>query len=272
MNIHFIDKNLFNKLMTNKLLQIEVGSVMYNLKDEFSDTDYLIIYVPFKNQLTSCFNNPHQLQYKKNNVDYIFVDLITFIKNTISGDSTINFEICNSTDLLNTKLEFLYENRIAFYNYKLLRSYLGLARRDLNNINKITKHKIDSNRNKNKKLIHAIRGYYTTIQILDSLKYSKISYCNKQSNVIHSKLLNIKDIVLDYDRNVIKKEYMYKISQLRKKLNVVYDTQLYIPTYMLPQHQVIINEYVNTLIENNKNEDVLDLKVFYHSNEFDVKY
>lgn len=121
---------------------------------------------------------------------------------------SVNFEICNSTDLLNTKLQFLYDNRIAFYNYKILRSYLGLARRDLKHLDKATKNKPSTNRNKNKKLIHAIRGYYTAKQILESLStggYGNTHYNNKQPINVFNELMSIKSIESDKDRNIIKK-------------------------------------------------------------------
>jgi len=238
MNIHFTDENLFYKLMKNKLLQIEVGSHMYNLTDEYSDIDSLIIYTPFKNQLNSAFTNHHQLQYKYNGVDYIFVDLITFIRNAVNGDSTINFEVINSNELINTKLELLYNNRIFFYNYNIIKGYLGLAKRDLKQLNKV----YDANhRSQNKRLIHAIRGYYTAYQIMSSLEHGEMIYNNIQPNIIHKELLRIKTIQSNEIRERLKHEFTIKIVDLRQKLNSVFDNNNYIPKYM----NVIAQQYID---------------------------
>jgi len=55
-------------------------------------------------------------------------------------------------------------------------------------------------------------------------------------------------------------------------LNLTYDLEDYIPTYMLPKYQYLIDENVNSLINNNQNNDIIDMSDFYESNEFDVMY
>jgi len=89
---------------------------MYGTDNENSDTDILHIYVQTKEESNSFvkFQNHHQLQFKKDNVDYIFTDIFTFLKNLMSGDSTINFEVIHSETLKGTCLEFLYNERKSF--------------------------------------------------------------------------------------------------------------------------------------------------------------
>jgi len=120
----------------------------------------------------------HQLQYKEDGIDHLFVDLHSFIRNIMTGDSTINFEVLH--ELKNSSLNFLYENRNFFYSYNIMKSYLGFAKRDLKQclINGEFNHNF-------KKLSHATRcvnsyhmimngEYLNDLSKIDNLTYKKM--------------------------------------------------------------------------------------------------
>jgi len=121
MNLH-INKEQFDVLMNSKLIgKFIIGSKLYGIDNDNSDTDYLIIYQPFKNQIFSAFTNHHQFQYKDvdYNIDYNFVDVITFVRNLTKGDSTINYELLYSDDFAKSKLGFLSEIKDKFKTYTI---------------------------------------------------------------------------------------------------------------------------------------------------------
>ena len=96
MNIHFEDKDLFEQLKRESLVKVKVGSHLYGMETDESDVDYLYIYLKPENMKDSFIWEHHQLQYKEDGVDHNFVDLHTFIRNILTGDSTINFEVLHS--------------------------------------------------------------------------------------------------------------------------------------------------------------------------------
>lgn len=132
MNIHFTDKILKEQLDNSTIFKIEVGSGMYKLKTPESDTDILCIYLEGSLNLTGITQNHHQFQYKdtENNIDYVYTSLSQFIKNIISGDSTINYEVLQSPEF---KAEFsdlyFFVNKLDKIN--IIKSYLGMAKRDI---------------------------------------------------------------------------------------------------------------------------------------------
>ena len=154
MNIHFTDKDLFEKLKLATIVKVKVGSHMYGTNNENSDVDYLYIYATSENELFSAIQTHHQLQFiDENGNDHNFVSLHTFLKNILNGDSTINLELLHSNDILNTDLKFLADNKEEFYNYNICKSYLGMSKRDLKDLwKKSTKYE------KIKKLVHSYRG------------------------------------------------------------------------------------------------------------------
>jgi len=158
MNIHFTNKSLFYDLNKQSIATVKVGSHMYGLNNERSDIDYLSIYIePIKNRDSFMWTH-HQLQFKDDKIDYNFSSIQTFIRNTLTGDATINFEVIHSKDLLQTDLAWLYEYKDFFINYNIIKSYLGLAKRDLKYWNKDTKNAKFHNGESNKKLSHFVRG------------------------------------------------------------------------------------------------------------------
>lgn len=267
MNIHFTDKKIFDKLKNSSLINIEIGSTMYGTNDENSDTDILYVYIPSKEDDISFTSTHHQFQYKENNTDHIFIDIFNFIRNTLNGDSTINFEIINHTDLIYTPLSFLYDMRKDFHNYKILRAYLGFCRRDIKFLNKGG----TTERDKNKKLGHILRGLEFTKSIL-----------NKDFSPIITKKL--KDEIFKYrnfdfkqrteQSNILEEE----VSTLRSHINFLLDSNnLGLPTYMLIENQKKLNNHIKNLTNSDiwkeKKMDSLGLlDLIYNVNENDIEY
>ncbi|RLC45136.1 MAG: hypothetical protein DRH57_08595, partial [Candidatus Cloacimonadota bacterium] len=82
MNIHFTDNKLYTDLCSQSVAAIKVGSHMYGLNNINSDVDWLTIYIQPAANRSSFMWEHHQLQYKKEKVDYNFSDLQTFVRNT----------------------------------------------------------------------------------------------------------------------------------------------------------------------------------------------
>lgn len=171
MNIHFTDKQLFNELKNATITKVVVGSHLYGTNNENSDTDVLHIYATSQQELNTVFTTNHQLQYKENNTDYLFVSLHSFIKNILNGDSTINFEVIQSEQLQNTSLQWLNDFKNDFITYTILKSYIGLVKRDLKHF-----YKSKTDYEKNKQFEHIIRG----LLYVNSILYSK--WCFKSVN------------------------------------------------------------------------------------------
>ena len=139
MNIHIKDENLFNNLKDATIFKMKIGSHLYKTNNINSDTDYLYIYATSKNELLSYINSHHQLQYKENNVDYIFVSLHNFMKNIINGDSPINFEVIQTDEFNTSCLSWISDHKTNFITYTTIRSYLGICRRDIKQFHKLNK-------------------------------------------------------------------------------------------------------------------------------------
>jgi len=235
MNIHFNDFNLFLQLKNNTIFNTKVGSHMYNLNNENSDVDYLNIYLE---ERSSVLWEHHQLQYKENNenhnlsIDHNFSSLQSFIRNILTGDATINFEVLYSEDLKNSSLNWLYDIRDKFQNYQIIRSYIGLTKRDFKMFLRESKEfKIINNEN-SKKLSHFLRGYVFSIMLIEKnfdilmntnylsevsngLTDNRFLYNLKNSNFeIDDKfikfILNIGNEKLDELRNVLNKKFEKK--------------------------------------------------------------
>lgn len=201
MNIHFYDKKLFEQLKKATLVQVKVGSHMYGTNTENSDTDWLYIYATSENELLSAIQSYHQLQYIEDGVDHNFVSLHSFIRNCLSGDSTINFEVIQSGALADTSLSWLDDMKDSFITYNIIRSYLGFARRDIKHF-----HKQKDDYNKRKRLGHIIRGYIYARKMLGH--HWNFYTANKE----------LRSIELDVSSNKMLRYYEAKISELRNEL------------------------------------------------------
>jgi len=265
------DKELFDNLMKATFVKVEVGSKMYGLEHKDSDTDLLCIYNTSKRELNMFDRSHHQIQFKVNDVDYLFINIHSFLSNAISGDSTINFEVINSKQILGSELDFLYKYRKYFYNYKIIRSYLGLARRDLKRIDIDGKTEFG----KNKKIAHAYRGIISAQNIInilfsDTHKDKEIFLRENEINEIKTEIWTLKNWK---DRKIYSAELMKICNELRKHVNIVYDNNIF-TSYMGVDEQRVINSALELLFENTetiqmKNFDMTD---FYDANENDIKY
>lgn len=128
MNIHFTDDHLFNEFFGYSLFDMEVGSSMYGLKTPASDSDILVIYAD--SILNPLINRTHhQLQYNTAEENYIFTSFSQFIHNILSGDSTINYEVLKHPKF---KEQFPSLSKLPIFdNVNVVKSYLGMAKRDI---------------------------------------------------------------------------------------------------------------------------------------------
>lgn len=204
MNIHFTDKKLKQQLDQSTIFEIEVGSGMYGLKTPESDTDILKIYLEGSLNLTSITQNHHQLQYNDvdNNIDYIYTSLGQFIKNIISGDSTINYEVLQSPEFRNKFSDlYFFVNKLDKIN--TVKSYLGIAKRDL---------KLFKKEQSNKKAYHIQRGISFAQSIIEEIDIFETIQTHRESLA----LLRDKHSLLDFD-NIIKGAE-YKMNLLRESI------------------------------------------------------
>ena len=263
MNIKLKNKVLFDDLYNSSFIRIEVGSSMYGLKHKKSDTDILCIYNTSKNELNSVFKSFHQIQLKKNNTDYLFTNIHNFISNSISGESTINFEVINSKKLINSPLNFLYENKKMFINYKVLKAYTGFAKRDIKRINIDAKTDFE----KNKKVTHILRSILFAEKILNNIE---LELSENEINLIKNKIWNISDF---RNRELYLKSLSDRNEKLRKQITGLYNNNKLIK-YMKIENQKYIDNKIFELLKNTKikKADNFDLNIFYDTNENWVKY
>ncbi len=249
MNIHFTSQNLFEQLIKSSLVKIEVGSYLYGTKNENSDTDYLCIYVPSIEETNSFSFSHHQYQYKdiENNIDYVFTSLPNFIRNILTGDSTMNFEVIHSKQLMGSCLDFLYKYRDWFYSYPVIRAYLGFARRDLKHVNKGV-----SNYEKNKRLLHAIRGLYFAYGVaVDSFSLQ-----------FTTTLFSIDDELTDVERKKHIDHFSEKIENYRKVVNEKLENGEII-RFMIPKDQYFLDNHLSSLYK--KEEYLVKKRESFHS-------
>lgn len=247
MNIHFTDIELFEKLKAATIAKIKVGSHMYGTNNENSDIDYLYIYATSKNELNSCFTSHHQLQYIEDGVDHNFVSLHNFIKNCISGDSTINFEVIHSNTLNDTSLKWITKFKNSFITYTVIRSYLGLARRDIKHFYKYT-----DEYSKRKRLGHVVRGYiYARYFIKGNFNFESANLELSRTNldVSDSKMLKTYELKISELRDELNSMFNNKNSNIAKKFNVndgikfTEELNKYLDSFCFSQKQNILKDF-----------------------------
>lgn len=220
MNIH-IEKELFNQLDKISFVTFEVGSPLYNLQTEESDIDLLSIYIEDDMTSKSFLWEHHQLQYKEEKVDRNFSTLQGFIRNILTGDATINFELLFTEEMKNSSLDFLYEKRFQFINYNIIKSYLGLAKRDFKSAFKGL-HRTN-NKDALKSLSHAVRGIIFAEQLLFEPK----NFNMKNNDESCVKYYNNRDLLFDIKTGKFSKDeiefimkiYIDRMDELRNILN-----------------------------------------------------
>lgn len=211
MNIH-ITKELADSLFSSTIARVNFGSTLYGISDKTSDVDIMCIYLPSIEEQQSSFTNHHQFQYKDavNNIDYVFTPITQFINNIIRGDSTINFEIIQSDVLMDTPLEFLFDMRKSFIIYPVIKSYLGMAKRDLNDMYRYGNNEQEYNT----ALKHAYRGYIFAMSLFNNkdilpldkefkqaLKAMKTVSKSERNNFVKSLTIKIKNLRVDLMAN-----------------------------------------------------------------------
>jgi hypothetical protein len=261
MNIH-IEEEEFDWLMDQpRIGRFTIGSKLYNLHDRHSDTDYLVITYPFFNLTNSPFSNHHQFQYKDriNNIDYNFVDVVTFIKNLVSGDSTVNYELLHSEEFkANAKIGWLCDYVDSFTTYNIIKSYLGLADRDIRHFNKKV------GRDKVSAMMHIQRGFDFAVRMLyDEFKLDMYSY----------RIDKDEKFIPEFERNLSK--LREKIKTFRQdELNSAYERKE-IPRYLDTKIQMEINnELIRLLTERPDTfiKDSLFKKIAYSNENIEMKY
>jgi predicted nucleotidyltransferase len=252
MNIHINEDKFLTLSNAPKVGTFEIGSVLYGMNDEHSDKDYLTIYYPFKNQIFNPFVNHHQFQYKdiENNIDHNFVDIITFVKNLVSGDSVINFELVFSNQFVGTELDFLYRMRKEFCTYNVAKAYLGFAKRDCTQL-----HKRKTEHDRRRGIMHIERSYlyamWTMLQKFDLMEF-KNGYTG-----------NFDKLFDGFDLN----EVLPRIDSFRKlALNKALEEGR-IMRYLNPWSQEVIAGLVTKLVETHPNHSTINLSDIYNTNE-----
>jgi predicted nucleotidyltransferase len=208
MNIH-INEEEFNELKKYTVGEYQFGSVLYGLNNEKSDTDILYLYEnPIHwDETLKFYNINHQFQYKEvnKNIDHLFTSVEQFWKNLSNGDSTINCDIFLFNKDFNNAINSDY--RLKFVRtYRIMKAYLGLAKRDFKKANE-----------GNHKLIHGARCLY----MVETLINNELPTINGIQEYV--KNISTKDL-----SNLIDNEI-----QLRKKLTDMLEnkeiTHYYIP-------------------------------------------
>lgn len=251
MNIHFKDEKLFEQLKLATIVKVKVGSHLYGTANMYgtSDEDYLYIYVTSENELKSFIWTNHQLQYKEDGIDHNFVSVHSFIRNCLNGDSTINFEVIQSDELIGTELEFLTHNKKAFHTYTIIRSYCGFVKRDF-------KHwfKTKTREEERKKLGHIARGFIYAYELIKNR--FDFNSCNEE----------LKNLINKFDSDFYNsaKCYAETAEKLRKELN---NNTLGLAKIIRTDDAKIINDQLLELV----NSDYFKDKQSYIE-DFDMNY
>lgn len=241
MNIHFTDTNLFENLQSAALCRLEIGSKMYGIQHAESDIDYLYILPRTKEEIDSFLSSHHQLQYKdmQASIDHNFTNLYAFINNCISGDNTINFECLHSKDLRESPLKFLYNLRLYFYNYNIIKAYLGFCDRDIRHYGR---HK--TMKDKASAIIHIKRGFTfaknifgNKFQLIDNeiitfAKEVRQAYKTQNYEQYEKELPMIQQSIKDFRQNEINKAMESKL----------------LPKILLPEYQKELDEQLQYFV------------------------
>lgn len=210
------DEHIFLQSITvNRFL---IGSHLYGTTHADSDTDYLCIYATSDEELYSGLPTHHQFQYKDlaGNTDWNYCSELQFRKNLYSGESVIHADIVLFTGYSDKKLELCR-------TYKVIKAYLGFARRDLK----------ESAKGNEKKLWHAARGLYCAAELLEGWLPD---------------LTGIKNL---YTQQHDKKELAAKEEQLRAVANKQYEQGDLLNYYIEPASYPLWQK----LMESNNNKE-----------------
>lgn len=225
MNIK-INKDQAKRIIKYRVSEdIIFGSRLYGTDSEKSDVDIMILYDEkklFPNINLNFLPNIHQFQYdnieKKSQIIFTYSD--QFMRNLVSGDSTINADILMFSDKI--KITSPYKSLDVLFSYKIIKSYLGFVKRDLQKPN-----------GKNK-LFHAKRGVY----IAECLLRKELPDLNTIKSFSTDERITIKDL-------------KYREAQARIELNKLLHKKE-INHYYIPENE---DDLLNSLLKsNNVNE------------------
>jgi predicted nucleotidyltransferase len=263
MNIH-INESQYLELKKATLVSITMGSSLYGCSTESSDKDILHIFAAPENMAHSFVWSHHNLQYKESGVDHVFTTLQNFVRNILTGDSTVNFECLFSEELANSDLKFLHDIRYQFRGYALMRAYLGFARRDLNGFKRSGEPK---------KLFHAIRGiwsykrlrageYSNDINVVDPGEYEMMMKAKRGQ--VNGKYISTIVNLLSEQCDLLRKE-LTKDFDL-KRLDRLMDVQ------QMKALDLEILEFCQTKAYRSKVLPEITIDEIYSALEFDIKY
>lgn len=253
----WIQKPLAEFIAWNTYCEIHlIGSRLYGLQNNNSDYDYLIIYDPFRNQIYNPFLNHHQFQYKEFNTDYNFVDICTFIKNLVSGDSPINYEVLHSEGFYSSKYGWLVDYVPWFRTYNIIKGFLGFAERDCRNIAKRD--------DVQKGARHIVRSFVYAKQIF----YKRFSLKSDELNIALALIPEGDTKVIDYVRFLFGEINNFR----RTVLNMALENGS-LPRTIPFGIQESMADVITTIEPSDK---FLDLTKFYEANEtpnitYDIK-
>jgi predicted nucleotidyltransferase len=202
---------------------------------------------------------------KKNNKDYLFSSLHLFLRNLISGDSCINFEVLHTDSIKNSSLSFLHQNREEFYNYNIAKAYLGFAKRDLKNI-------IHENNFINyKKLSHVVRSVTTCEAILNKNYDNHFSHYQQEYNLMKS----LKDQKTNNAHDLIKL-YEEKTTTLRNQINNLLENKKIVRALKV-DFMASLDIWLEDLVNSNdyiqkRNHLTIDKTLYYKVLEEGLKY
>lgn len=219
MNIKINSKE-FDFLKPNIEESFVIGSRMYRTNTEVSDTDILHIHEGFELGSFKHLPNIHQFQYdeEETNTQHIITSYEQFWKNQSSGDSIINSEVIMFTNFVAPSDRLNY-----VYTYKVIKAFLGFAKRDI----------------KNKKVFHA----YRCISIAESLILGKLP-------ILEELIKAFKISSFKSDKELLF-ELALKVETLRMLLNQMMDYGL-IKDYYVPK--IFNNVFQKLLSSNNTRE------------------
>ena len=272
MNIHIQDDKLFHDLLDSTFFNIKMGSHLYGTCDANSDTDFLCVYSPSLNQMTSFNKSIHQIQFKdaEHKTDYVFTDIYSFFWNLLNGDSTINFEILHSEDFKKSEFgEYFSKLAPKLRTYSIVVAYLGFANRD---IKYFWKEKTD--REKIKKLLHIVRGFNFA---------KKIFYDYENFSLFDASLLEKKKALQHFQGEALKEVFESSLKSLVEEiktfrqdvLNVALDKKE-IRRFLSVEEQIKIDDdllhFSNKPTFCNKQKRFMSIVPYYQVNENELKY
>ena len=215
-----------------------------------------------KNHLRSAQQGATQLQWQDEFGDINYTDILTFSRNLISGDNTVNVEALYNKDLIGTDLEFFYINRHKFTTYNTLKCYLGLCKRDFNEVRSLSNY-----RSKVKKFMHGFRGYlfYKNLargsELFDN---NVIQLCKLKEQEFNNWLSDINTFKTVLNQELQK--YLAIIDQERSLLNKKLDDGQIkkLPTLAFQEElDEYLNRYLSTLRIVQQQKKYIDLSPFY---------